>query len=236
MSLPQTPIVTAGARPEDARVAVILIHGRGASAESILTLSSAFAGDSVAYLAPQAPGGTWYPFSFLAPIFQNEPALTQALESVDGACHVALDAGLPWHRLLVIGFSQGACLSLEFAARNPRRYGGVVAFSGGLIGNGQIPGVDPPVDKRFDYTGSLEGTPVFVGCSDVDPHIPVQRVHDSSDALRGLGADVTERVYPGMPHTINDDEIAFARALIQAAAAGRETGTGPAPSRPKPSD
>jgi predicted esterase len=119
-----------------------------------------------------------------------------------------------------MGFSQGACLSLEYAARNPCRYGGVVGFSGGLIGNGQIPGVDPPADKRFDYAGWLDATPVFLGCSDVDPHIPLQRVLDSAEVLEKLGADVTRRIYPGMPHTINDDEIAFAADVLDAVAAG----------------
>lgn len=220
MALHELPFESAGAPLEEARAVVILVHGRGASAMNILTLADSFDRTDIAYLAPQASGGTWYPHSFLVPLPLNEPALSDALAAMGRTCAVATNAGIDPTRIVLMGFSQGACLSLEFAARNPRRYGGVVAFSGGLIGNGQIPGVDPPVDKRFDYTGWLDSTPVFLGCSDVDPHIPLQRVLDSADVLEKLGGDVTRRVYRGMAHTINDDEIAFADSMLNTVGAG----------------
>ena len=219
MTLHENPVETAGSELEDARAAVVLLHGRGASAASILSLAGAFSLNDVAYLAPQASGNVWYPHSFLAPLSMNEPGITAAIQAVQRTCQLALDAGIPWSRIVIAGFSQGACLSLESVARNPRRYGGVLAFSGGLIGSGEIPGVDPPADKRFDYAGSLDGTPVFLGCSDVDAHIPVQRVQDSTVAMRSLGADVTERIYRGMGHTINEEELQIGRDLIGSVAA-----------------
>lgn len=213
-------VARGGAPLDGAKAAVILVHGRGATAESILTLVDAFARPDVAYLAPQAAGNTWYPYSFLAPIEQNEPGLSSGLAALGDVLAQVEAAGLPAERTVVLGFSQGACLGTEFAARHARRYGGVVAFSGGLIGTGSRPGAAPPADKRFDYTGSLDGTPVFLGCSDVDAHIPLQRVHDTAAALRALGGDVTERIYPGMGHTVVEDEIAFVRALLERLVAG----------------
>lgn len=200
------PVRTSGVPPEEAAAAMVLLHGRGASAESILTLADKL-GDppGFAYAAPQAAGHTWYPYSFLAPLEQNEPWLSSALEAVGAVVSELEDAGLDASQIILLGFSQGACLALEFAARNARRYGGVIAFSGGLIG---------PDTPLRDAAGSLDGTPVFLGCSDVDPHIPASRVHASADVLERLGADVTKRIYPGMGHTVNDDEIAWARALM----------------------
>jgi phospholipase/carboxylesterase len=160
----------------------------------------------LAYVAPQAPGLTWYPLSFLAPIAQNEPALSQALAAVGTVVGGLAEAGIPAERTVLMGFSQGGCLALEFAARNARRYGGAVGLSAALIG--------PPGTPR-DYAGALAGTPVFLGCSDVDGHIPLWRVQESTTVLRGLGAEVTERIYPGMGHTINDDEIAHVRRLLK---------------------
>jgi predicted esterase len=160
----------------------------------------------VAYLAPQAAGNTWYPYSFLAPLEHNEPGLSSGLAVLADRLAQLGDAGIPPERTLILGFSQGACLAVEFAARHARRYGGVIGLSGGLIG---------PDGTPRDYAGSLDGTPVFLGCSDIDPHIPLARVEHSADVLALLGADVTTRLYPGMGHTINQDEIAFVRDLVQ---------------------
>jgi predicted esterase len=156
----------------------------------------------VAYLAPQAAGHTWYPYSFLSPIPQNEPGITSALAVI---ARLVDSTALGSERVVVLGFSQGGCLALEFAARNARRYAAVVALSGGQIG--------PPGTPR-DYPGSMENTPVFIGCSDVDPHIPVERVRESADVFRRMGAAVDERIYPGLGHTINQDELTAVRALV----------------------
>ena len=201
------PVRTSGVPLEEAKATMVLLHGRGASAQSILTLTEEL-GDppGFAYAAPQAAGHTWYPHSFLAPLEENEPWLSSALEAVGGVVSSLEDQGLDAAQIILLGFSQGACLALEFAARNARRYGGVVAFSGGLIG---------PDGTPRDYDGSLEGTPVFLGCSDTDAHIPEARVHESASVLEHLGADVTRRIYPGMGHTVNDDEIAWARSLMR---------------------
>jgi predicted esterase len=198
-------VLRQGPAPRDARIAVIMVHGRGGSAQDILGLAHELALDDVLFVAPQAAGNTWYPYSFLSPIEQNEPWLGSALKHL-GRLVDDLDAqGLPPARVALLGFSQGACLSLEFAARHARRYRAIVGCSGGLIG--------PPGTPR-DYAGALDGTPVFLGCSDIDPHIPVERVHESADVFRHLQAHVDERIYPGMGHTINQEEIAAARALL----------------------
>ena len=202
--------LTAGVPPDRARAAVVLLHGRYGTAEDILSLTHALSEPEIAYVAPQAPGNTWYPLSFLAPIDQNEPALSLALATVDAVVGAIAQAGVPAGRVVLIGFSQGGCLALEYAARNARRYGGVAGLSSGLIG--------PPCTPR-NYAGSLAGTPVFLGCSDVDAHIPEWRVHESTQVLRGLGADVTERIYPGMGHLISDDEIAHLQRLVKGIAA-----------------
>jgi phospholipase/carboxylesterase len=161
--------------------------------------------EGVAYRAPQAARGSWYPNRFIAPIEQNEPHLASALQAVSDSVESLVDAGIPYEQVVVLGFSQGACLGSEFVARTPRRYGGVVAFSGGLIG---------PLGTEFDHEGDLAGTPVFLGCSDSDPHIPVERVHETRDVFERLGADVDERIYEGMGHTINADEIGYVRDLL----------------------
>ncbi|MEQ8674993.1 MAG: dienelactone hydrolase family protein [Aggregatilineales bacterium] len=200
------PILTAGAPLDQAKAVMVMVHGRGASARDILSLSAEFARDDVAYIAPQAYGNTWYPQSFLMPLGDNEPYLTSALQAVGDVVQQVETAGIPAEKIIILGFSQGACLSTEFAARNAKRYGGVVALSGGLIG---------AEDTPRDYAGSLEDTPVFLGCSDVDFHIPLQRVHDSKTWLEALGGDVTERIYPQMGHTINEDELEFVRDLVK---------------------
>lgn len=196
-----------GATPETARAAVIFVHGRGATAELILPLADEIAPGSndLAFLAPQAPGNTWYPYPFMMPIAQNEPYLSNALRTLADLFAGLEKSGLPPERVALVGFSQGACLSLEFVARNARRYGGVAGLSGGLIG--------PPGTPR-DYPGNLAGTPVFLGCSDVDPHIPKARVLESAQVLERMGAQVTTRIYPGMGHTINEDEIGFLREML----------------------
>ena len=206
------PILRRGPEPARARLAIICIHGRGASAEDILTVADELELDDVAYLAPQAAGNTWYPYSFLAALNDNQPGLNSALgvvaSIVDDLGAQQIAAG----RVAVLGFSQGACLSLEYAARHARRYAAVIAFSGGLIG--------PPGAPR-EYTGSLDGTPVFIGCSDVDPHIPVERVRESAVVFRGLSAQVDERIYPRMGHTINGDEISRVRRLLSPPSSSR---------------
>jgi phospholipase/carboxylesterase len=198
-------VLAAGAPLARARAAAILLHGRGASAEDILTLADEFAQDDIAYLAPQAAARSWYPYSFLAPLEQNEPYLSNALATVGATLdHVAREGFTP-ERIALIGFSQGGCLALEYAARNAKRYGAVAGLSAGLIG--------PPGLPR-DYPGSLAGTPVFLGCSDVDSHIPLARVQESRDVLSRMGAAVTMRIYPGMGHTVNGDEIAHVARLL----------------------
>ena len=199
------PLLKAGATLEEASAAMILVHGRGASAESILTLTDELNHDGFAYLAPQAANSTWYPFSFLAPIENNDPWLSSALSVVQQTLDYTQKAGIPVHRTLILGFSQGACLAMEFIARHPQRFGGGVALSGGLIGP---PGTD------FSYPGSLEEMPIFIGCSDIDPHIPLERVKETTKALQELGAEATERIYPGMGHMVNQDEIDHIRKMM----------------------
>lgn len=199
------PVLTAGAPSAQATAAMVLVHGRGATAESILNLVDHFDRPGLACLAPQAAGNTWYPFSFLAPLAQNEPYLSSALAVLADLFTRLAQEGVPPERTVLLGFSQGACLALEFAAKNARRYGGVVGLSGGLIG---------PNDTPRDYPGSLAGTPVFLGCSDVDFHIPKARVQHTTAVLSALGANVTERLYPAMGHTVNDDELDFVREMV----------------------
>lgn len=198
-------IATGGAPLTRAKAAMILLHGRGATAEGMLDLAEVFAQPDMAYLAPQAPGRTWYPHSFLAPIEQNEPHLSRALAQVDALVGELGQQGFAPEQIVLLGFSQGGCLALEYAARNARRYGAVIGLSAGLIG---------PEGTPRDYRGSLAGTRVVLGCSDVDAHIPLARVKETTRVLGALGGDVVERIYPGMGHTINDDEIAQVRAAL----------------------
>ena len=200
------PVLHAGAPLSDARLAVIMLHGRGASAEDILGVSGEFSHPDIAYLAPQAAGNTWYPYSFLMPLEQNEPSLSSALRLIETLLASLSARNFPAEKVAVMGFSQGACLSLEFVARHARRYAAVAAFSGGVIG--------PPGTPR-NYAGSLDGTPVFMGCSDIDAHIPVDRVYESADIFTHLGAIVDSRIYPRMGHTINEDEIAAVDAMLR---------------------
>ncbi|MGI8412528.1 MAG: alpha/beta hydrolase [Solirubrobacteraceae bacterium] len=190
---------------EEARAVMVMVHGRGASAQSILGLADALARPDFAYVAPQASSDTWYPHSFLAPIDQNEPWLSSALGFIDRTLQQLGAAGLGASRVMLLGFSPGACLSLEYAARHAQRFGGIVALTGGLIG---------PDGTPRDYVGSFEGTPIFIGSSDPDPHIPRRRVDESATVLESMGAVVTKRIYPGMGHSVNEDELNRARVMM----------------------
>jgi len=201
------PLLFAGEKLEQARAAMIMIHGRGASAESILALAEEFKQPDFAYLAPQAAGETWYPNRFLAPIASNEPWLSSALEVVDDVVERARTAGIPTERIMLLGFSQGACLALEYAARNAQRYGGVVGLSGGLIGAEDEPRRD---------NGNFAGAPIFLGCSEADFHIPKARVEHAAKILQALGGEVTMRLYRNMDHTVNHDEVKFVRDMMAA--------------------
>jgi predicted esterase len=199
------PVITAGKALKEAGAALILIHGRGDTAKNFITLANELYHPDLAYLAPQAAGNTWYPFSFLAPIADNEPGISSGIMAIGDLLAEITAAGIPDERIMLVGFSQGACLTLEFIARSARRYGSVLGFSGGLIG---------PDGTPRNYSGSLEQTPIFLGCSDVDFHIPKERVELTAQVLGQLDGQVTMRFYPGMGHTINQDELDFARQLI----------------------
>jgi phospholipase/carboxylesterase len=202
------PVLRAGEPLSSARAAMILVHGRGASAADIMTIGAELTHPGFAYLAPEAAGNAWYPNPFTAPMETNEPYLSSALGLLETLVETAT-ATVPHERLILLGFSQGACLMLEFAARHARRYGGLIAFSGGLIG---------PDGTPRDYPGSFSGTPAFIGCSDVDPHIRKERVVEAGDVLKRMGATVTVRLYPNMAHTVNADEIHSAAQVVEAVA------------------
>ncbi len=201
------PLLVAGPAVEEARGAILLLHGRGASAEGMLALVDKLAIHSLAALAPQAAGASWYPNSFLAPLETNQPFLDSALRRVESLVVELIQRGMSSRRIAILGFSQGACLASEFAARHPRRYGALLVLTGGLIG--------PPGAPR-DYPGSLDGTPVFLGSSDPDPHVPFERVRQTSGVLERMGARVELRRYPGMFHTIHPDELDACRQLLAA--------------------
>ena len=200
------PVLRRGPNARQARLALILVHGRGGSADDLLALASELQFDDILYVAPQAAEHTWYPYSFLSPMERNEPGLRSGLSKISGLIESLRHEGMSPDRLGLLGFSQGACLALEYAARHARRYAAVIGLSGGVIG--------PPGTPR-EYTGSLDGTPVFLGCSDVDPHIPVERVHESADVFRRLHGDVDARIYPGMGHLVNEDELQAIRQILQ---------------------
>lgn len=202
-----SPVYALGKPLNEAKGAMILLHGRGASAQNILELAQELPRPDFAYLAPQAEGYSWYPYSFLQPLAHNEPWLSSALQRVGELVAHVEAAGIPAERLVLAGFSQGACLAAEFAARHARRYGGLLLFSGGVIG---------PEGSDRTYAGSLDGTAVFLGCSDVDPHIPLARVEETAVVLGQLQAQVTYKIYPNMGHTIIDDELVQAKAILDA--------------------
>jgi phospholipase/carboxylesterase len=203
-------VLQAGGALNAADLAMVLLHGRGGSAEDILELGSALHLQNVAYLAPQAAGNTWYPLSFLAPRKMNEPYLSSALAKVESAVRSLQEAGFRRERIVVGGFSQGACLATEFVARHPARYGGLVAFTGGLIG--------PPGSLQSSANGELAGTPALLCSGDPDPHVPWLRVEESAAILSGMGATVTTKRYPGRPHTVMQEELELARNLLLQAA------------------
>lgn len=201
------PVMRLGPPLDAARAALIMVHGRGATPRDIISLAPLVAGAELACLAPAANGNTWYPFSFMAPTAQNEPGITSGISVVHGLIDEALAAGIPSERIMLLGFSQGACLAGTSAQRRPMRYGGVFMLSGGLIG---------PPGTRWSAEGSFAGTPVFLGCSDIDPHIPEPRVRESAAHFEAMQAKVECRIYPGMGHLVIEDEIAFVKSVVDA--------------------
>ena len=201
-------VVVSGPPFDQAAGVIIALHGRGAGAEDIVGLAQEVAPANVAIVAPEAEGNTWYPYRFLEPSERNEPYLSSALRRVRELVGDVQARGVVAERIALLGFSQGACLAVESAARLPQRYAGVLVFSGGLIG---------PPGTAFDYEGSLDGTPVFLGSSDVDPHIPKERVQESAAAMRKLGGEVDARLYPGMGHTVNREEVEAAQSILKLA-------------------
>ena len=201
-----TRTVVYGTPLGEASVAVVLVHGRGATPEDVLYLAYEVDSGGIAFLAPEAAGETWYPQSFMSPLEDNQPYLDSALKRVAGLVEEINDSGIPIERTVLAGFSQGACLVLEYACRNARHYGGLVGLSGSLIG---------PDDTPRDYAGSLEGTLVFLGCSEADLFVPLQRVRLTGEVLRRMGAEVDERIYQGMAHMVNQDELDAVGALLR---------------------
>jgi len=199
------PIRLVGTALPEAIGAVILLHGRGSSAEDILNLAHAMFQPRLAYLAPSAANNSWYPLTFLSPREKNEPWLSSALSKVAAAVQLANHSGIPAERIMICGFSQGACLASEYVATHPERYAGLMVFTGGLIG---------PPDMALNYSGDLQDTPAFLGSGDPDPHVPWTRVQQTADVLAGMNAQVTLRRYPGRPHTVGGDEIQFGRKMI----------------------
>ena len=203
-------VLHVGPPPREARGVLVMLHGRGASAESILSLLPELNVEGLAALATQAAGHSWYPYSFLSPIPQNQPYLDSALAKVNSVVTALLEQGIPSSKIALLGFSQGACLTSDYVARHPRRYGAVMALTGGLIG--------PPGTPR-NYAGSLDGTPAFLGTSDPDPHIPFERVLETEAVFKRMGATVEVRRYEGMGHTINEEEVAICKAMLTTMAA-----------------
>lgn len=198
-------IITAGADIKSAKKVLIMIHGRGGSAEDILSLADHLHVDNFALLAPQANSNSWYPYSFMAPPSNNEPWLSAALSLLEKTVKEATTQGIVEENVYFLGFSQGACLTLEFVTRNAIKFGGVIAFTGGLIG-----------DKIYpeNYKGDFKNTPIFIGSSKPDPHVPAERVHSTTEILKSMNADVTEKIYENMGHTICGDEIELANKLV----------------------
>ncbi|WP_460996075.1 alpha/beta hydrolase [Spirosoma harenae] len=196
----------AGKPLEEATKVMIMVHGRGGSARDILSLSEYIQDKDFAFVAPEAYNNTWYPYSFLRPFEENEPYLSSALETLASIrARLQADFNFKLPQIYWLGFSQGACLALEFVARNPSEYGGVFGLSGGLIG--------PPETVR-NYDGTLENTPIFLGCSDTDPHIPMERVLESERIFQQMGARITTKLYSNFQHTINEDELNIVNLLL----------------------
>ena len=201
----QKQVLTQGKPLTETNKALILIHGRGATAESILSLAEPLEVKDFSLFAPQATNHSWYPYSFMAPTAQNQPALDSALNMIDDLVNTILEQGISSRQIYLLGFSQGACLTAEFAARHARHYGGLIIFTGGLIG--------PEVDKS-NYQGNFGGTPILITTGDPDPHVPVSRVNETEKIISESGALVTKRIYPGRPHTILTEEINLAREIL----------------------
>ncbi len=204
------PLATRGRPLEESHAVAIMMHGRGGTAEGILELSTYIGNADFTYLAPAAKNNTWYPYRFTEPLEKNEPFLSSALEVYDSLIHTVMEKGIPKERIVLLGFSQGACLTAEYAVRNADRYGAIVIFTGGLIG---------PPGTSWSYPGSFHGTPLFLGTSDIDEFVPLGRVQESAAIFKQMGAQVIERVYPGMDHMVNDDEIAIAQSMMQVVSA-----------------
>lgn len=198
-------ILRAGTELSKAEKALVMVHGRGANAEDILTLSQHLDVDGFALLAPDATNNTWYPYSFMAPVIQNEPWLSSALAVLKEVEEEIVKAGISHEKIYFLGFSQGACLTLEYISRNAKKYGGAIAFTGGLIGE-EI--------NRENYKGDFDETRIFIGTSDPDPHVPTWRVQESTEILKELNATVKVKIYPNMGHTISADEINEANAIL----------------------
>ena len=201
------PVVAAGKPLGESPAVMIMVHGRNAGPENILDLAPVLDRPAFTYLAPAAANRTWYPYSFMADKAQNEPWLTSALAVLARLVEEVQARGVARETIMVLGFSQGACLASEFVVRNPARWGGLVAYSGGLIG---------PPGTTWEYPGSFHGTSALLGCSDVDAHVPKTRVEESSAVLERMGAAVDERIYPGMGHTVNDEEIQLTQRMMDA--------------------
>ena len=210
------PVATRGKLLDEDRGVVVMIHGRGRDTDDILGLADRIGDENVTYLAPAAKDNSWYPHPFMEPIEKNEPYLSYALEVYNDLINKLVGEGIPKRRIVLAGFSQGACLTAEYAVRSADRYGGILLFTGGLIG---------PPGTRWRHEDSFGGTPVFLGTSDVDEFVPEERVRESARVFERMGAKVDLRVYPGMDHIVNDDEIAAARKILQEVASGKETGS-----------
>lgn len=204
------PVLTKGPGLAASRAVMLMLHGRNAGPENILELAALLPHPAFSYLAPAAAGNTWYPFSFLVETARNEPGLSSGLWVIDQLVQEIVGHGIPRRRIVLLGFSQGACLASEYAVRHASRFGGLAALSGGLIG---------PPGTRWEYPGNFEGAPVFLGCSDVDPHVPLARVEESAQVFERMGAEVTRRIYPGMGHQVCEDELEFVRELMREVAA-----------------
>jgi phospholipase/carboxylesterase len=210
----EQPVLYAGPALAEARAVVIAVHGRGDGAEGILAMRDMLGAPDIGFVAPHAAGNTWYPYAFLAPTADNEPWLSSALDVLRAVVETLESAGVRRRRIVPLGFSQGGCLALHFAATHATRWGGLVGLSAGLIG---------PPDTKWTFKGSLAGTPAFLGCSDPDPHIPRERLEDSARVLEKLGAAVTLRVYPKMGHTVNEDELEHVRRLLRSVEGAKKT-------------
>ena len=201
------PVEIIGRPLGEGRAAMVMIHGRDAKPANILDLAARLDHPDFTYVAPAAANGTWYPYSFMAEKDKNEPGLSSGIAVIEGVVDDVVKSGVSKDRIIVLGFSQGACLAAEYAVRHADRFAGVIAFSGGLIG---------PPGTTWPYGGSFDGTPVFLGCSDVDSHVPLERIDESTAVFERMGAAVTRRIYPGMGHLVNEDEIEFTQDLMQA--------------------